>query len=391
MLPSEVRLFSSALPAALAPGRSGLLLSVSHRAAALDSHSYPAQNGLFTAQTPLSRARGMLASSWTLVHCQRGGATLCRTGRVAAELVAGREQRSGKAVAAHIIPVRRADSAPVGLLELLSGACLAVSAAALVAGHERQGLAAAQHAQRTRLERRLLDAALFSSLVLLLLWGRALEAASQVGALCCLPLHLRRSTGSMMMKCGAVALGCSRQRAGSSGPVRMPKDACYVWWLCTTRLCCSCAVPVQEQAVSVLPELTHLPCTGMQGRLLSTCTTFSSAVPVARALGEQTAQAHRVMTAAAGGGGRAPAWGCGTSRRWPGCRSRRCCWPAWRATWSRSSTRPCLACGTCAPRPTPTRAHEPAPGCGSAESYSRNGVCVQNSDTEPLAANCAET
>jgi hypothetical protein len=102
----------------------------------------------------------------------------------------------------------------VGLLELLSGACLAVSAAALVAGHERQGLAPAQHAQRTRLERRLLDAALFGSLVLLLLWGRALEAASQVGdCLCCLPQHLRWSTGSTMMQCGAGALGRMRQHA----------------------------------------------------------------------------------------------------------------------------------------------------------------------------------
>ncbi len=112
----------------------------------------------------------------------------------------------------------------MGLLELLSGACLAVSAAALVAGHERQGLAPAQHAQRTRLERRLLDAALFGSLVLLLLWGRALEAASQVGAcVCCLLQHLRWSTSCVIKQFGVGALVCLRQHAGKLSLYEMTK------------------------------------------------------------------------------------------------------------------------------------------------------------------------
>ena len=70
----------------------------------------------------------------------------------------------------------------MGCLELLSCACLATSAAALVTGHDRQDLGPEVAAQRARQERTLLNAAMVGGMALLLAWGSAIEAASKVGS-----------------------------------------------------------------------------------------------------------------------------------------------------------------------------------------------------------------
>ena len=74
-----------------------------------------------------------------------------------------------------------ADTAPVGSFELLSGACLVTSAAALIVGNERRGLTPEQLKQHVRCERQLLNLATCGGLAMLLVWGRALEAAALVG------------------------------------------------------------------------------------------------------------------------------------------------------------------------------------------------------------------
>jgi len=197
MPPSKVRLSCS-----LGARPLRAMLSVAHRAAMLDSYSPPAQNGPSLPHRHHFRVLKVCQLA-PAPSCSDSAADLPSAGQAASQPYWSQgTQRRPVTVAARV--THTVHNVQTRTAHLQARPCAAQTARPW--GSWSCSPARAWRCRRPRWSR--------GSLVLLLLWGRALEAASQVGdCLCCLPQHLRWSTGSTMMQCGAGALGRMRQHA----------------------------------------------------------------------------------------------------------------------------------------------------------------------------------